>query len=787
MEVQQSSISLQMPSPKHMDIKVNSNLSFNCESPNHTSAKTYFANTYQMLSGSPNTLNKMTLNSYSISPVKKSIPIVRLMDSETVQNTKWNNYSNSNINCNIKNSNSNSVNKTEIDFINNLNGKSNIKDVLNNINNKNKNFNDNSNINNSFDNTISSASNNNNFAQENSNDFFSKKSVKNHFENKTNDKNVSQLSYQLSKATINHNNNSCNSNEREELDSNSNDNKLSKPINNNFNKSIDTEAIADIVFKKQEAHEAEKMNANAKTSEKIEIQKSLYSCQLSLSPKEKVLESLPKNKMSMNFNNNNKKVSLTMEDFESTKVIKENARKMLLANEPRKPKVVRKPRTVKFSGENEECPFKRFEAPVSVVTSPIFLVNSNIQPFLETRCNLTTFSEFKQRMIIKKPILVEKAGLLIEESENDNVHLANFIKNNNIKKEHGVFKARPSHIPYGTSSTSYPLITSRDKDKIRVVVQVQNLAFEKEVYIRYTFNNWKSSKDVPATYLNSLNVTSYISKKFHESTSIYSYASRQEKMTTGIDDSESKIVSQSVDRFVADIEIPSYIADFMDYDHNFFNHHEGHEHEGGSYIRDRRRYSQSLGEEWDNDIVNRCTLKFAAFYRVNGQEYWENNNSLNFTVDISRVLYIPTKRVYIRSRTPEAINSRMVNFTDAFYNVPKSKKESELKSILKRKSKAVDSSSSSNPASSVSDESVIAQCELREKTIHEAIKKEFSGSKLFKQIGINPTILNTIINSNRDSSKNSIIKMIMYYQRKAGISCPIIPLERETSIKVESQ
>jgi hypothetical protein len=599
------------------------------------------------------------------------------------------------------------------------------------------------------------------------------------------------------KITNDTNANTINNTTTDNIKNNINDTTKIKSLNNNNFKSLDTEAIADIVFKKQEVHKVEKMNANAKSSEKIELQKSLYSCQLSLSPKEKMLDS---GMMTTSMNCGPKKSILTKEDFESTKVIKENARKMLLSREPRKP-VIKKPRNVKFSGENEECPFKRFEAPVSVTTSPIFLVNSTIKPFLETRCNMTTFTEFKQRMIIKKPILIEKAGLLIEESEKTNGRLASFIKNADVKKEHGVFKSRPSHVPYGPSSATIPLFASGEKDKIRVVIQVQNLAYHKEIYVRYTFNNWLTSKDVPAKYLNSLNVTSYISKKFHDSTSIYPNASTREKNTTGIDDSDdSKVISKSVDRFVADIDIPSYMMDFMDYDNNFFNRGgEG----GDAYMKNRRRYSQSLGEEWDNDVINKCTLKFAAFYRVNDQEYWENNNNLNYTIDISRVLYIPTKKVYMRSRTPEIIKSRMVNFTDAFYSIPKSKKEFELRSILKSDSNSALGATTAKATSFKDNEAIaanakdaerqsidkklLAKFELREKCIRETIQKELSGTAFLKQLGVNPTILNTIINSNRVSTRNNILKMLMYYQKKAGITNPIfIPLEKETS-KIEGK
>jgi len=800
MEVKkQNSVSLQMSNPKHIDIKVNS---FKCESPNHSPTKSYFSNAYHMLSSSPNTLSKMNLkNTYSVSPVKKSNPIVKLMDSETVQNTKWNNYSNTNDNVRVSPSNN------EINIIKNLGVLNNINSMSNNFNlknesvlqekistncNMNKNYINNNNNNSSlFDKSfidIKSIKNNTNSpVNDISSDIFVKKSVKNLFENKANSKNLSQLSSQLSNSSLNPiNNKDTSKDEKGEL-------KL------NYNKSLETEAIADIVFKKQEAHEVERINNNAKTNEKIELQKSLRSCQLSLSPKDKMFESVLNNSsMKYNFSNNNKSY-LTKEDFETTKVIKENARKMLLANGPSKSVVNKKVKSVKFSGENEECPFRKFESPVSVTTSPIFLTNSTIKPFLETRSNLTTFSEFKQRMIIKKPILIEKAGLLIEEDEKDNAKLASFLKNSDIKKEHGVFKSRPSHIPYGTTAATYPLFSNIEKDKVRVVIQVQNLAFEKEVCVRYTFNNWLTSKDVKATYLNSLNVTSYISKKYHESTSINSNASSQEKRMTGIDDSESKVVSQSVDRFVADIEIPSYMMDFMDYDNNFFNRNgyfnsTSGEFEDDLFLKDRRRYSQSLGEEWDNDIINKCTLKFAAFYRVNNQEYWENNNNLNYTIDISRVLYIPTKKVYIRSKTPEIIKSRMVNFTDAFYNEVRPKKEYELKSILRTKEKDTTTANHikiqhqdivDNDRQSIIENRIIAKCELREKNIRETIQKELSGSTFFKQMGINPTILNTIINSNRVSTRNNIIKMIKYYQRKAGITNPIVPLEKETSIKVE--
>jgi len=827
MEVQQSSISLQMSSPKHMDVKINSNvMPFGCESPNHTPTNSYFASTYQILSSSPNSLNKKSMNSYSLSPVKKNSPLVKLMDGETVQATQWNNYSNANIN----HKESTSPN-SEKNIFNNLNTNTNFKDVFDTMNKNHNNTNEafifspspTSHLSfNSFDNNfidikaMKSKSNSSvhHHTQEPSSDFFTKKSIKSHFENKTNEKNLSQLSYQLSKASLANNTNDTkvekkpSSEEKEEntnnttvninndttnIKNNINDTTKIKSLNNNNNiKPLDTEAIADIVFKKQEVHEAEKMHVNAKSAEKIELQKSLLSCQLSLSPKEKMLEP---GMMTASMNFGPKKSVLTKEDFESTKVIKENARKMLLSREPRKP-VVRKPRNVKFSGENEECPFKRFEAPVSLTTSPIFLVNSTIKPFLETRCNLTTFTEFKQRMIIKKPILIEKAGLLIEESEKTNGRLASFIKNVDVKKEHGVFKSRPSHVPYGPSSATIPLFASGEKDKIRVVIQVQNLAYQKEIYVRYTFNNWLTSKDVPAKYLNSLNVTSYISKKFHDSTSIYKNASTREKNTTGIDDSDdSKVISKSVDRFVADIDIPSYMMDFMEYDNNFFNRgSEG----GDAYMKNRRRYSQSLGEEWDNDVINKCTLRFAAFYRVNDQEYWENNNNLNYTIDISRVLYIPTKKVYMRSRTPEIIKSRMVNFTDDFYSVPKSKKEFELKSILKNDStstlggttaKAItikDNETNAEAAERQSiDKKLLAKFELREKCIRETIQKELSGTAFLKQLGVNPTILNTIINSNRVSTRNNILKMLMYYQKKAGITNPIyIPLEKETS-KIE--
>ncbi|ORX59919.1 hypothetical protein BCR36DRAFT_579365 [Piromyces finnis] len=891
---QQNSISLQMSSPKHMDVKVNSNIMpFNGEKQNHTPTRSYFESTYQMLSSSPNSLNKMNLNSYSLSPVKKNSPLVKLMDGETVQTTSWNNYSN--VNNNYKES-SGSPN-SEKNIINNFNTNTNFKDVFHSVNNNSDPLRfspspTNHHSFNSFDNNFidikamknkvvnsSVHHHHHSIPTQEPSDFFMKKSIKNHFENKTKEKGLSQLSSQLSKVFISNNNindnnnntNNKNNNNNHVNDNNNNTNTtnnninintntINDNINNNINinsnnindninnnidntkdemnhfseekkentksansikniesntkdtkdttklkslnnfKSLDTETIADIVFKKQEVHEAEKMHANAKSAEKIELQKSLYSCQLSLSPKEKMLDSgrmMSSSPMTLGL----KKSLLTKEDFESTKVIKENARKMLLSRESPK-QVVRKQKSVKFSGENEECPFKRFEAPVSMTTSPIFLVNSTIKPFLEIRCNLTTFTEFKQRMIIKKPILIEKAGLLIEEKEKSNGHLASFIKNTDVKKEHGVFKSRPSHVPYGPSTSTLPLFATGEKDKIRVVIQVQNLAYHKEICVRYTFNNWLTSKDISAKYLNSLNVTSYISKKFHDSTSIYPNASTREKNTTGIDDSDdSKVVSQSVDRFVADIDIPSYMMDFMEYDNNFFNRGSdrgGDSSDEDTFLKSRRRYSQSLGEEWDNDVINKCTLKFAAFYRVNGQEYWENNNNLNYTMDISRVLYIPTKKVYMRSRTPEIIKSRMVNFTDAFYNTPKSQKKHELKSILKTNPNPADTftgvvtakTSSTDKANEIMfnanenqsmDKKLLAKFELREKCIRETIQKELSGTVFLKQLGVNPTILNTIINSNRVSTRNNILKMLMYYQRKAGITQPVYtPSEKET-------
>jgi len=122
---------------------------------------------------------------------------------------------------------------------------------------------------------------------------------------------------------------------------------------------------------------------------------------------------------------------------------------------------IRKKKSVHFKSENEECPFKKLECPKNIVNLPIYVVDSQLEPFLEVK--LVKLDGFPTKKKIQLPsdknVILESIGLIDDD-----------------KQEH---------------------------DIVRLTIQVRNIAFEKKVKVHYTLDNWKHVKIGEARYRSS--------------------------------------------------------------------------------------------------------------------------------------------------------------------------------------------------------------------------------------------------------------------------------------------
>jgi len=129
-----------------------------------------------------------------------------------------------------------------------------------------------------------------------------------------------------------------------------------------------------------------------------------------------------------------------------------------------------KKKNVHFKSENEECPFKKFECPSNIVNLPIYIVDSNLEPFLEAKLiKIKGFtSKKKAQLPWGKNVILESVGLIDDETQ-----------------EH---------------------------DILRLTIQTRNLAFEKKVKVHMTFDNWETKEIREAKYRNSENSNQGIDK-----------------------------------------------------------------------------------------------------------------------------------------------------------------------------------------------------------------------------------------------------------------------------------
>ncbi|ORX84395.1 hypothetical protein BCR32DRAFT_242634 [Anaeromyces robustus] len=122
----------------------------------------------------------------------------------------------------------------------------------------------------------------------------------------------------------------------------------------------------------------------------------------------------------------------------------------------------KKKKRVHFKDENEECPFKKFDCPSNITNLPIYIVDSQLEPFLEAKLiKLKGFpSKKKVNLPWNKNVILESVGLIDDEEQ-----------------EH---------------------------DILRLIIQVRNLAYEKSVKVHLTFDNWKTVEIKEAKYKSSM-------------------------------------------------------------------------------------------------------------------------------------------------------------------------------------------------------------------------------------------------------------------------------------------
>jgi hypothetical protein len=122
---------------------------------------------------------------------------------------------------------------------------------------------------------------------------------------------------------------------------------------------------------------------------------------------------------------------------------------------------IRKKKSVRFKNENEECPFKKFECPSNIVNLPIYVVDSQLEPFLEVKLVMLEGFQTKKKVSLPwdKNVILESVGLISDETQ--------------------------------------------EQDIVKLIIQVRNIAFEKKVKVHYSLDNWKSVNIKEASYYGS--------------------------------------------------------------------------------------------------------------------------------------------------------------------------------------------------------------------------------------------------------------------------------------------
>ncbi|KAL6624106.1 hypothetical protein LY90DRAFT_665481 [Neocallimastix californiae] len=277
-------------------------------------------------------------------------------------------------------------------------------------------------------------------------------------------KNLSLLTQNIknfNNRNISHNPNNSNFSENHINKTNLNSNNAMK-LNNNFDSK--TNSPSNLLFQKMINYHLNNENNNALSSSlktnKIKFGNQTKDLKLKESPIKynglDILKPILKKKSAYSLER--KALKFNLNEGSETK-LSISSSSMMLRKEKNTSSPIKK--NVHFKNENEECPFKKFECPSNIVNLPIYVVDSQLEPFLEVKLvKLEGFPTMKKISLPQgKNVILESVGLIDDETQ-----------------EH---------------------------DIVRLNIQVRNIAFEKKVKVHYSFDNWKTVKIENATYHSS--------------------------------------------------------------------------------------------------------------------------------------------------------------------------------------------------------------------------------------------------------------------------------------------
>ncbi|RHZ71240.1 hypothetical protein Glove_261g87 [Diversispora epigaea] len=249
------------------------------------------------------------------------------------------------------------------------------------------------------------------------------------------------------------------------------------------------------------------------------------------------------------------------------------------------------------------------------------------------------------------------------------------------------------------------IFLSTDKRKLQGRIHVKNIAFQKIVQIRYTFDFWQSVSEVTAKYA-----------------------------TTTVNDNNNNNNNNNNNR--------NKLKNLNDFD--LFH------------------FSIELIDNSRNPIDGKV-MYFAVHYQVNGCDYWDNNNGQNYQVNFKRVSSSSNQSSH-RSITEKKKNNHNNNSLSYFNNKwpPQSKSSSSSSSSSLRHAKALEASSppviTKNTTKKSSRYDLSVSLSAAKNLTSTFVKNSSSTSTTTTTSSLSLSTSRSIINNNNNNNNNNNLK-----------------------------
>lgn len=142
-----------------------------------------------------------------------------------------------------------------------------------------------------------------------------------------------------------------------------------------------------------------------------------------------------------------------------------------------------------------------------------------------------------------------------------------------------------------------------DNKILKLLVRVRNISYEKHVFVRFTFNHWKTSNDIETIFTKITNLKSSFCSNF----------------------SDSIEINPMHDFFMATIFVPDC------------EQHQMYNEEENDHLFEMCGYNSSSGSSSikncsrSNYASNYLSIEFAIYYNANSNTYWDNNFGNNYS------------------------------------------------------------------------------------------------------------------------------------------------------------